>query len=157
KIYQKYEAYLERELRRFAPFAFSVYAGPPNQYTSVRLNNPMPAKRDGAVPAVHVLVGGSLEAPAEAGEPRVLRALCGANDPMRPTAWNTIPETTAGRRLALARWVASPENTLTARVHVNRVWQQHFGRGLVATPNNFGKMGARPSHPELLDWLATWF
>jgi hypothetical protein len=74
-----------------------------------------------------------------------------------PAAWSRIPEATEGRRLAFARWVASPANTLTARVIVNRLWQTHFGRGLVATPNNFGKMGARPTHPELLDWLARWF
>jgi hypothetical protein len=68
-----------------------------------------------------------------------------------------IPESSEGRRLALARWIASPENPLTARVIVNRIWQWHFGRGLVATPNNLGKTGSRPSHPELLDWLAAWF
>lgn len=60
-------------------------------------------------------------------------------------------------RLQLASWVASPENPLTARVIVNRVWQWHFGVGLVATPNNFGLLSERPSHPELIDWLASRF
>jgi len=61
----------------------------------------------------------------------------------------------SGRRRALAKWIASPDNPLTARVIVNRVWHWHFGRGIVPTPGNFGKMGMQPSHPQLLDWLAT--
>jgi hypothetical protein len=61
---------------------------------------------------------------------------------------------TSGRRLALAQWIASPRNPMTARVIVNRIWQKHFGRGIVATLENFGKMGDPPTHPELLDWMA---
>jgi hypothetical protein len=62
-----------------------------------------------------------------------------------------------GRRLAFAKWVTQPDNPLTARVMVNRMWKLHFGRGIVKTVGNFGKVGAAPTHPELLDWLATEF
>ena len=76
-----------------------------------------------------------------------------------PSAKFDLPDLNdeGARRAALARWITDPKNMLTRRSIVNRVWQYHFGRGLVDTPNDFGHMGAEPSNRELLDWLAFWF
>jgi len=68
-----------------------------------------------------------------------------------------LPQGTAGRRLALAGWITSPENPITARVVMNRLWLHHFGKAIVATPGNFGRSGSPPTHPEILDWLAVEF
>ncbi|MBM3801686.1 MAG: DUF1553 domain-containing protein [Acidimicrobiia bacterium] len=91
--------------------------------------------------------------PMEPGPPRVLSA--SGREIVFPTL--ALPSKTTGRRLALAQWLASEANPLTARVMVNRIWQHHFGKGIVETPNDFGRMGAAPTHPALLDWLATEF
>lgn len=104
------------------------------------------------VPATHVFYQGDFSSPREAVEPGFVSIFS-----PEPAAIKPPRENTSGRRLALANWIASPENPWTARVIVNRIWQQHFGTGLVATPNDFGFSGARPTHPELLDWLAVEF
>ncbi|WP_339735333.1 PSD1 and planctomycete cytochrome C domain-containing protein [uncultured Gimesia sp.] len=159
KINNKRIDYFERELKRYEPYAFSVYNGPPNNYRSTKAVNliPGPKKKQREIQQTFILAGGAVTAPTEKVTPGVLSAVAGSNNVEEPNAWNTIPNSQEGRRLALARWIASSNNTLTARVIVNRIWQIHFGTGLVATPNNFGQKGAKPSHPELLDWLATWF
>ncbi len=103
-------------------------------------------------PATHVLIRGN---PRRAGT-EVTAAVPAVLAP-QPPHFPTPSERTSRRRLGLAQWIASAENPLTARVIVNRVWQQHFGVGLVRTPSDFGLMGEPPTHPELLDWLADWF
>jgi hypothetical protein len=74
-----------------------------------------------------------------------------------PSTLHPFPENEPKNRLGLARWLTRPNHPLTARVIVNRVWAWHFGRGLVGTPSNFGQLGERPTHPELLDDLAARF
>jgi hypothetical protein len=101
-------------------------------------------------PPTHVLAGGDWQKPTEEVAPGFPAILGGGQPDYRlPT---TIPST--GRRAALARWLTRPDHPLTARVIVNRLWHHHFGRGIVATPSDFGKQGDPPTHPELLDWLA---
>lgn len=99
-------------------------------------------------PTTHILIRGNPETPGEAVAPGTLRlggaaVNFGAAD---------MPE--SQRRIVLADWITDPHNPLTARVIVNRLWHHHFGRGIVGTPSDFGYGGERPSHPELLDWLA---
>lgn len=97
-------------------------------------------------PTIHRLFRGEPTAPREVVEPNTVAALG------RLPITGSSPE--VERRMALANWIASRDNPLTARVIVNRLWQFHFGRGLVTTPSDFGAAGVRPTHPELLDWLA---
>jgi hypothetical protein len=101
----------------------------------------------------HRLQRGDVNSPEEVVTPGALSALVDLNPDFGLRA--DAPE--AQRRLKFADWLADPRNPLPARVMVNRIWHLHFGQGLVATPNDFGASGARPSHPELLDWLAARF
>lgn len=100
-------------------------------------------------PATFKFFGGDHERPLEEVEPAFPEAMANGEKP------NIVPTaTSSGRRTALANWIASPKNPLTARVYVNRVWDEYFGKGIVATVSDFGKVGEKPTHPELLDYLA---
>src|SRR5439155_12157948 len=135
---------MERRLARWKRIALSVtnVAGPPI---------------GPRIAATHVLIRGDFRQPADAVEPGFPSAITGNSEPavIESDRYRQFP--TRGRRITLARWIASPENPLTARVMVNRIWQHHFGKGIVGTVNDFGRNGERPSHPELLDWLARRF
>jgi hypothetical protein len=112
--------------------------------------------QDAAPPVTHILQRGDPSkpgAPVEAGVPAVLD---NGHHPFRIPGANQDAKTT-GRRKAFADWITRPDHPLTARVFVNRVWASYFGAGIVTTLDNFGKSGAAPSNPELLDWLASEF
>jgi hypothetical protein len=114
------------------------------------------SERGAQPPPTWVLVRGSAHArgaAVEPGFPSVLSQFAGTAVALVPPD-ERPPGDSCGRRLTLARWIASPDNPLTARVMANRLWQHHFGRGIVATANDFGRAGMAPTHPELLDWLA---
>ncbi|MDA1264933.1 MAG: DUF1553 domain-containing protein [Planctomycetota bacterium] len=105
-------------------------------------------------PQMHVHVRGSVHVQGKPVEPAFPATLGFPTPDLGP-----LPEgaRSSGRRLALARWIASEDNPLTARVMVNRIWQHHFGRGIVPSTSDFGELGERPTHPDLLDWLAVEF
>lgn len=102
---------------------------------------------------IHLLNRGDINKPGEAVGPGTLACLPGLGPELAIASLRDESQ----RRAALARWLTDTRNVLTWRSIVNRVWQHHFGRGLCDTPNDFGRMGGEPSHPELLDWLAVWF
>ena len=104
-------------------------------------------------PVTHLLRRGNPASPGEAVEPGFLSVLGSSSPVIAPPPSGR----SSGRRRVLADWIAAPDNPLTARVIVNRVFQHHFGRGLVRTPSDFGIQGTAPTHPELLDWLAGHF
>jgi hypothetical protein len=107
-------------------------------------------------PPTRLFRRGNLLTPGPQVQPAVFSVLTDAKiSPL--IAAPAKPARSSGRRTAWARWLTAPDHPLTARVLVNRVWQQHFGEGIVATPDNFGRQGSPPSHPQLLDWLATEF
>jgi hypothetical protein len=137
---------LKWEADRYEPVALSVYAGRTPQLRAILTPFRPPADRTaGELEESAILAGGDPFSPKQPVTPGVLSAVSELK----------VPETVDGRRKALAEWIVSPSNPLTARVMANRVWQWHFGRGLAGTPNNFGATGKKPTHPELLDWLAS--
>ena len=137
-------ANLRLKLQRLEPLAHSLRHtfGPPFE--------PGP-------PSSYVQIRGEFNRLGEMVEPGFLSAITGHGSPAEIPRDPFDRWPTRGWRKTLAEWIASADNPLTSRVMVNRIWQHHFGRGIVATPSDFGMLGSQPSHPELLDWLAVRF
>ena len=133
--------FLPQSLKRLSPLAMSLRHsyGPPYEP---------------GVPTSRVMIRGEWDNPGEVVEPGFLSFLTGNKKAaeIRLDPFKRWP--TRSRRMTLAQWITNPQNPLTARVIVNRLWYRHFGRGIVATPSDFGALGSEPSHPHLLDWLA---
>jgi hypothetical protein len=139
---------LQWEFDRYEPFALSVYNGHTPAMTNVNQPLRIPGDREaGELEKSYIHTGGD---PFAEGEPVVPDVLSVIQDQVSVE----IPKSVHGRRTALADWIADPHNPLTTRVIANRVWQWHFGRAIAGNPNNFGSTGKRPTHPDLLDWLA---
>ncbi len=142
---------LKWEMERYEPYAFSVYNGRTPQMTSV--NQPLRVPQDrltaGELEQTAILGGGDPFSPTTPVQPGVLTALFETAQVQAH-----IPAELEGRRTGLAAWIARADNPLTTRTIVNRLWLWHFGLALAGNPNNFGSTGKKPSHPELLDWLA---
>ena len=137
---------LKWEMERYEPFAFSVYNGVTIPMVNVYQPLRMPGDRmkNGELEQTAILGGGDPFSPTTKVKPGVLSILGSIE----------FPEAVEGRRTALANWIASKDNPLTTRTFVNRLWLWHFGQAIAGNPNNFGSTGKKPTHPELLDFLA---
>jgi hypothetical protein len=140
---------LKWELDRFEPFALAVYDGRTPDMKSVTAPMRMPINRmsDGELEDSCIRIGGDPFSEGPKVAPGALSVLASIQrDP--------IPDSIVGRRKAFAEWVASKDNPLTTRAIANRIWMWHFSEPIAGNPNNFGSTGKKPTHPELLDWLA---
>jgi len=159
KVREQDEWIWTRRLERYQPMAQSVYNGADGRLAWNGARKLRIAKDEDPKwhPKSAIYLGGSLEAPGPAVKPGVLSVIgvpvegAPADDPYVTT------DALEGRRLGVAKWIADPRNPLTSRAIVNRIWQHHFGKALAGNPNNFGAKGGKPTHPELLDWLAADF
>ena len=131
KVRNKRRQQLNYQLKRSHAAAFAVFNGKPDQ--------------------IHILQGGSIETPLDEVNPGFLSLFSGSEK------LSSVTNKKIGRREELAQWITDKDNPLTSRVIVNRIWQWHFGQALAGNPNNFGGTGKKPTHPELLDWLAQKF
>ena len=136
-------------LKLKAEYAKLKYKPLPHQDWALSVHKPQARVDD-----THVLIRGNVGSKGKLVRPGFPEVF-GVPDPVLPDPTPGTPS--SGRRTALANFLTDPKNPLTARVIVNRVWQYHFGRAIVPTPNDFGKFGEKPTHPELLDHLATRF
>ena len=158
KVREQDEWIWMRRLERYQPMAQSVYNSDSfylawNGARKLRIDRKRKAKK----PLENfILAGGALTALGDQVFPGVLSAIAlpVSSKPREASDPYLLPNDIDGRRLSLARWIAHPDNSLTTRSIVNRIWQFHFGVGLASNGNNFGGKGAKPSHPKLLDYLA---
>ncbi len=144
-----YDSKAAAELANLAKQAADLRATKPTE-EFIRALTEVPGK----VPATHLFHRGDPDQPKQVIPPGGLTIL---DDRLPLTCEKAAGRPTTGRRLAFARWLTDPRHPLTSRVLINRVWMHHFGRGIVATPAEFGRLGEPPTHPELLDWLASEF
>ena len=157
KLLSKHIQRYNKEMDGFQGLAFSVYNGPGRVINSNRILR-MPETTDGPLDKSFILTGGSVYAPSDTVRPGIISALPALQDSaLANTPYHLemeISDQKDHRRLDFAHWIVNPENPLTSRSIVNRVWQYHFGKGIAENTNNFGVTGKQPTHFELLDWLA---
>jgi hypothetical protein len=158
KVLSKRKQILKVNAQRFEPVVYSVYNGS-TRVSMSHQSQLIPDNMTGELPSTNILAGGSIYAPLEPVNPGVLSVASsflsdGDHEIDRKV---NISNGFSNRRLDFAKWLTDPKNPIFARTIVNRIWQHHFGLGISATPNNFGATGGKPSHPELLDWLANYF
>ena len=159
KVLQKRLQTLDAESRRFEPLAFSIYNGPDRILSSGRKFN-LPEASGDSLPKTYLLQAGSVFSPSDEVSPGILQVIP-ALYKYEMGVDNTdldirIPVGKDKRRLTLARWLVHPDQAITARSIVNRIWQFHFGKGLADDPNNFGVSAKNPVNAVLLDWLAAY-